>query len=46
MLNEQKIKFSYVNERLHIGMINWRQVYLLHPKVELLIPEVNKGKLM
>jgi hypothetical protein len=27
-------------------MVNWRQVYLLQPKINVLIPEVNKGKLM
>ena len=43
---EQKIKFTYINPRHNIGLINWRQVYLLHPQIQTLIPEVNKGRLM
>lgn len=43
---EQKTELLYFNPKLNIGMKNWRQVYLLHPKVELLIPEVYKGNLV
>jgi hypothetical protein len=43
---EQKIKLIYINPRLQIGMVNWRQVYLLHSQINALIPEVNKGRLL
>ena len=43
---EQKIKLAYINTRLHIGLINWRQVYLLYPQILELIPEVGKGRLV
>lgn len=42
---EQKIQLKYFNPQLQIGLNDWRTVYLLHPNVSLLIPEVYKGNL-
>lgn len=43
---EQKIQLTYVDLQLQIGLKDWRTVYLLHPKVIPLIPEVYKGNLV
>jgi hypothetical protein len=42
----QKIKLKLVNEKLHIGMVNWREVYILHPEIIQLNPEVDRGRLV
>ncbi len=43
---EQRIELKYINERLQIGMVDRKQVYLLHPKVTPLLVEVDKGRLV
>ena len=43
---EQKIQLNYINVKLQIGMVNWKEVYLLHPHIVRLIPEVDKGRLV
>ena len=43
---EQKLKLKYINMQLQIGMANWREVYLLFPKVTALLPEVERGRLI
>ncbi|MBD0278005.1 MAG: hypothetical protein ICV81_08590 [Flavisolibacter sp.] len=43
---EQKVKLNYINIQLQIGMVNWKQVYLLYPQVTPLMPEVDKGRLV
>ena len=43
---EQKIKLRYINERLHVGMADIKEVYLLSPQLTLLRPEVYKGMLV
>jgi hypothetical protein len=42
----QEIKLRYFNEPLQIGMINWREVYLLTPQIVKLNVEVDKGRLV
>ena len=41
----QKIKINYINTKLHIGLVNWREVYIYSPTVAILIPEVERGRL-
>ena len=43
---EQKIVLKYYNPELHIGLADWRVVYLLSPKIVRLYPEVHKGLLV
>ena len=43
---EQKIKLRYINERLKVGMVDIKQLYLLSPRPTQLRPEVYKGKLV
>ena len=42
----QEIELRYINCHLQIGMADWRQVYLLQPRLVQLAPEVYKGKLV
>jgi hypothetical protein len=42
----QTIKLKLVNEKLHIGMVNWREIYMYYPKVIQLTPEVDRGRLV
>ena len=42
----QTIHLKLVNEKLHIGLVTWRQIYIYHPKVIQLIPEVDRGRLV
>jgi len=42
----QTINLNLVNERLHIGMVNWREIYIYYPKVIQLHPEVDRGRLV
>ena len=37
---EQKIFFKYINTYLGIGMVDIKNVYLLSPKFQKLLPEV------
>ena len=43
---KQKVQLNYINKELHIGMVDWKQVYLLHPTIIPLKPEVDKGRLV
>ncbi|MGG9971769.1 hypothetical protein ACQ33O_08235 [Ferruginibacter sp. SUN002] len=42
----QEIKLRLVNEKLNIGLVNWKQVYILNPTVNELIPETDRGRLV
>lgn len=42
---EQIIKLKYINTQLNIGMVTWKQVYILSPEIMQLTAEVNKGRL-
>jgi hypothetical protein len=42
----QEIKIKYFNESLQIGMVNWREVYLLKPQITKLNVEVDRGRLV
>ncbi|HUS01766.1 MAG TPA: hypothetical protein VMY77_08565 [Chitinophagaceae bacterium] len=43
---QQNIKLKYLNEKLNIGMVSWREVYLLSPELTKLFAEVDKGRLV
>ena len=43
---QQEVQLKYINQDLQIGMVNWREVYLLSPKPVELIVEVDKGRLV
>jgi hypothetical protein len=43
---QQIIKLKYINKRLNIGMVSWREVYLLSPQLIKLCAEVDKGRLV
>ena len=36
----QTIELKLINEKLHIGLVTWREVYIFYPKVIQLNPEV------
>lgn len=42
----QEIKIKYFNEALQIGMVNWREAYILTPKLIRLNVEVDEGRLV
>lgn len=42
----QEIKIKYLNVSLQIGMVNWREVYLLKPHLIKLNVEVDEGRLV
>ncbi len=42
----QKIQLNYINEHLQIGLVNWREAYLLSPQVLALQVEVDRGRLI
>jgi hypothetical protein len=42
----QTIKLKLINEKLQIGLVNWREVYIFFPEVIQLIPEVDRGRLV
>jgi hypothetical protein len=42
----QTIKLKLVNEELHIGLVDWREVDVIYPKVIQLNPEVDRGRLV
>jgi len=42
----QEIKIRYFNESLQIGLVNWREVYLLKPQIIKLNVEVDEGRLV
>ncbi len=43
---EQIIKLKYINTQLDIGLVNWKEVYILSPEIIKLKPEVDKGRLI
>jgi len=43
---QQTIQLNYLNKALGIGMVDWREVYLLHPAAEQLQVEYYRGKLV
>ncbi len=43
---EQNIFFKYLNTKLKIGIFDLKNVYLLSPQLQKLLPEVYKGKLV
>jgi hypothetical protein len=43
---EQKIQLKYINKNLQIGLVNWREAYLLHPEIIRLNVEVDRGRLV
>jgi hypothetical protein len=42
----QTIKLKLINEKLQIGLVNWREVYIFFPEVIQLIPEVDRDRLV
>ena len=42
----QRIQLKYINEGLKMGVANWRQVYLLSPRVVPFAVEVDRGRLI
>jgi len=42
----QEIKINYFNESLQIGMVNWREVYLLKPRIIKMNVEVDERRLV
>jgi hypothetical protein len=42
----QKVQIKYINESLHIGIVNWKEAYLLYPAVTALLVEVDRGRLI
>jgi hypothetical protein len=43
---QQEIKLKYLNKKLNIGIVSWREVYLLSPQLTKLFAEVDKGRLV
>jgi hypothetical protein len=43
---QQKIHLKYINKTLQIGMVNWREAYLLSPQIIPLLVEVDQGRLV
>lgn len=43
---EQIIKLKYINTQLNIGLVNWKEVYILSPEIIKLKPEVDKRRLI
>ncbi|MDQ6845228.1 MAG: hypothetical protein M3Z92_12890 [Bacteroidota bacterium] len=42
----QTIKLTLMNEKLHIGLASWREVYIIYPTIIQLNPEVDRGRLV
>jgi hypothetical protein len=42
---KQQIHLKHINKALNIGLVNWKEVYLLEPEALQLHPEVHKGRL-
>ncbi|MEO6455539.1 MAG: hypothetical protein ABIN97_15775 [Ginsengibacter sp.] len=42
----QTIKLKLINKKLHMGLINCKQVYIFYPQVIQLNPEVDRGRLV
>lgn len=43
---QQEIKLRYFNEELKIGLISWREAYLLFPDIRQLNLETYKGRVI
>lgn len=43
---QQEIQLKYINNTLQIGVVSWREVYLLSPTITLLYVEAYKGRLV
>jgi hypothetical protein len=43
---EQRIQLKYINNVLQIGLVSWREAYLLYPAIIPLNIEVDKGRLV
>lgn len=43
---QQIIKLKYINHQLNIGMVSWKEVYLLSPQLTKLFAEVDNGRLV
>jgi hypothetical protein len=43
---QQKIQLKYIYNTLHIGLVNWREAYLLYPVIVQLKVEVDHGRLV
>ena len=39
-------KLKLINEKLGIGMVNWKEVYIYSPRQIKMIPEVDRGRLV
>lgn len=43
---EQKIQLKYIDKNLQIGLVNWREAYLLYPEIIRLSVGVDRGRLV
>lgn len=43
---QQEIKLRYFNEELKIGLVSWREAYLLFPAIRQLNLETYKGRII
>ena len=43
---QQEIKLKYLNEELKIGIVSWREAYMLFPDVKKLNLETYKGRII
>jgi hypothetical protein len=43
---EQKIQLKYINKSFQIGLVTWKEAYILHPTPEQLLVEVYKGNIV
>ena len=43
---KQEIKLKYFNAELNIGIVSWKEVYALQPKVQEMNVEVYKGRIV
>lgn len=42
----QKIQLKFINPQMQIGMVNWKEVYLLKHHPQQLFVEVERGRLI
>lgn len=42
----QRIQLKYLNPQMQIGLVSWREVYLLKKQPEKLLVEVERGRLI
>ena len=43
---QQRVQLKYIINVLQIGLVNWREAYLLSPDLTPLLVEVDKGRLI